>query len=129
MSLPFDSILCLRDSTRAVGHLSPNICFDDPTRVCHCHCHLPVFEFEQCFGATVHFHTLSVCSVLGTWSDPGCKHPVEVHNFQSVGTRAMAGCLFQRLSEASLFLKSFYFWDVFEFFCFLFSEKKRKTKS
>ena len=42
MSLLFDSIRFPQDSTRAVGHVSPDICpMSSP-----CHRHLPVFESD-----------------------------------------------------------------------------------
>ena len=94
MSLPFDRILLLRDSTRAVGHVTPWHLSDDLTRLCHCHCHLPVFESVHCFDRTVEtvriqpqkcacrivfvaVHTLSVCSFFRRWSDLGMQAPVE----------------------------------------------------
>ena len=125
MSLPFDSTLCLRDSTRAVVHLSPNIC---SMILPECVIVIVIFQSSNLSSVLVQPCTSTLFpSVQSLEPGPtrGCKHAVEVHKFQSVGTRAMAGCLFQRLSEASLFLKNFF---VFEFFCFLFSGK-RKTKS
>ena len=72
--------------------------FDDFSRVCHCHCHLPVFACEQCVDATVHSHTPSICSFLRSWLE--LDH-VEVHKFQSVGTRARKMCMSNRVGCAT----------------------------